>query len=352
MLGLDFPDADHGYVTASNAIMTTTDGGETWTDYAAVSEDLIVMAVAFNDSTVGVASGLSLVYTAQCYTTDGQTYTKADDNAYQIDAVQDVEVVGDSSFAAVGSFGRVNGVAFSKNGMDYTNYDWGFTGSEYALPRYGAFPSETTWYVAGGTWPESDSAMYTNNEGVFTADQVHARSKYLHISKKTGSPIMTAPQRTAGDANNTFVAAIQKTTDGGATFTNVFVDVGNFYFNQISCTDENTCFAAGEGDVGAFIYATTDGGANWEVQLTAAAGESIVALKMLSATEGWAAGAMMISQFNIEGHFYYTSDAGATWTLQPVLKGYYVQDLSFVSETAAWGTAITVAQIGELIQYS
>ena len=42
-----------------------------------------------------------------------------------------------------------------------------------------------------------------------------------------------------------------KTTDGGATFQKVFDgngfnDTFAFYFNQIACADEDTCWAVGE----------------------------------------------------------------------------------------------------------
>ena len=87
-------------------------------------------------------------------------------------------------------------------------------------------------------------------------------------------------ERSFNDANNTFIATIQKTTDGGKTFTNVFSD-DTFDFNQIDCIDENTCFAAGEGDTGAYIYSTFDGGKTWTAAVTAPAGNSLMSLNVL-----------------------------------------------------------------------
>ena len=352
-LGIAAPDDNTIYVTGEG-IYTSVDGGQTWKDYALPAEDLISMAVAFNDTTSGIATGLSFVYTANCYTSDGQTYVQADDSKYQFDANQDAKVIGSSSFGVTGQMGKTLGVGYSENGMDYNYFDWQYSDNT-VLPRYTAFPSSTTWYVAGGTWPATPSAMFVRNDGVFRSDEVKSITQNIHIVKKTKEVLFQSPL-TRGQSytndNDTFVAVIQKTTDGGKTFTTVFEDTGRFYFNEIDCLDENTCFAAAEGDVGAFVYGTTDGGKTWNAVVTAQAGESIVALTCTDSNTCWAAGAFLQSQVNIQGHFYLTTDGGATWTLQPTLKGYYVYDLAFTSASTGWGTAITVSQTGEIIRYN
>jgi hypothetical protein len=59
--------------------------------------------------------------------------------------------------------------------------------------------------------------------------------------------------------NNTFAGAIFKTSDGGKTFTTLFHNEGEYYFNGIHCASETHCLAVAEGDTGTHIFVTHDG---------------------------------------------------------------------------------------------
>lgn len=347
MFGLSFVDDNNGFVTTGTSIINTKDG-KTFKNMKVQQSTLMVLAVAAQTANSSVLSGVALGSTANQYTTDGETYQVSDDTLKaQVDECQDVENGWDvNTYLATGVFGMKHGIAVSTNGgAHFTKYDWDYSNA-MSSPRYSSSPSSSVWYISGGAFPESnDTALYSTHG-------ITHRSKYVHIKNgQVGSePSLILSPPTVDPDTVGFLANIQKTTDGGKSFTTVFEDLtSGFYFNEIDCPTVDICFAAAEGDIGAYIYNTVDGGKTWNVQMTAPAGESLTAVSMMSATEGYVAGAMLTGK--LMGHVYYTSDAGATWTLQAPVKGAYIQDLAFTSAVTAWATCITPAQVGELIRF-
>jgi hypothetical protein len=125
--------------------------------------------------------------------------------------------------------------------------------------RYGAFPTESAWYVSGGRFPTTSS----RSSGGGTDDkeeEEEEEGQEFHISenihlrkhgdgsnsttKNNGSsslrftPQHEGAQEAAADPTNPYTAGIAKSEDGGATWRTIFesVDEG-YYFNQISCFD-------------------------------------------------------------------------------------------------------------------
>lgn len=107
-----------------------------------------------------------------------------------------------------------------------------------AYARYGAFPSDNTWYVASGIWGSSADKL----EG-------HRFSSRMHLDKR-GYSYNEVPKSnaTALGASGWF-GAVSKTTDGGATWTQVFAtnEEDVLYFNGISCSSETHCVVVAEG---------------------------------------------------------------------------------------------------------
>ena len=259
-----------------------------------------------------------------------------------------------NSMAAVGNMailpssgltpGSVSGIAVSTDGagevwsaiqvMDETNC------------RYGAFPSANTWYVSAGMWN-------TNT----TSDSVTAHAPMFHVkTKEAGSGIRLSRNVHIGelstkkvqrgikgksDSSTGWWGSIYKTTDAGATFTNVYNSPADstWYFNMISCGSETTCMAAAEGDNAdgspyAGLWVTTDGGANWSESWTGAS-VGLMAVKMTSATNGFFAPAFKSGFHAPYSEFYYTTDSGASWTLQQTLENCVVMDLDQVDTLGA-----------------
>jgi len=149
-------------------------------------------------------------------------------------------------------------------------------------------------------------------------------------------------------ADSGWKAQIVKTTDGGKTWTSQFYDEGNFYFNQIGCTDVNHCCAVGEADSSATpgirFYCTTNGGAQWTRVLYESNPDlSVLALRWIDANNGWAAGGNL-GAFGITGYFWQTTDGGKTWANQTV-AGQYGNDMAFPS--ASKGYAVAFNQMDE-----
>ncbi len=99
------------------------------------------------------------------------------------------------------------------------------------------------------------------------------------------------------DPEDPYIAVITKSTDGGATWQVQYQNIGQFYMNDISCADENTCYAAAEGYSddggvdGARMFVTHDGGATWTNQIVDKAAEaSVLRVHAVSAMEAWGGG--------------------------------------------------------------
>jgi hypothetical protein len=72
--------------------------------------------------------------------------------------------------------------------------------------------------------------------------------------------------------------------------------------------------------------ASTDRGTTWNNVWTGQSGYSLLGLKFVSATEGWACGMKISSDF--ETLFLHTRDAGRTWT-ENLSGGSMCTDMSF-----------------------
>jgi len=274
------------------------------------------------------------------YTTDGQTFNWTADMEL-IDSSQNVEAMKGvtGGFGITGDFNQANGVAITLDeGVTWKNYDCGAD----AIARYGSFPSTTTWYVSAGDWPGSD---FHNTDD----PNVRVMSQKIRVRRGVGAEYLKDHQPRHDSRKllqSGYIAQIAKTSDAGKTWQTMFEST-DFYFNGIDCPSENHCFVVGESESdspnpGCRILHTSDGGANWEVQLYVNDSTySLMDIAMVNETEGWATGGILTEKFN--GEYWHTSDGGKTWTPQAI-EGVYGNALTFAvngDSYVGWSTAFT-----------
>lgn len=319
-------------------VWVSQDAGNTWNPANSPNELMFLGAAAQGPSAV-VADELSLIVASS------QPYNFTNPADGSLITSQNVEVSDDGTFygAAGQDINGDNGAAISNDGGE----SWKFFNASVleTFARYGAYPSLTTWYVSAGEWPNNNQASE------LTATRLTSRIHLEKVGNMMRPRWFEASNVRSGDG---WKAQIVKTTDGGKTWSSVFYDAGNFYFNEISCGSVDHCCAVGEADSsnspGIRIYCTTDGGKTWERTLFQASSTlSIMAIEFLSDQEAWAAGGNM-DPTNFEGYFWHTLDGGKTWTPQTV-PGVYGNDLSFPANNVGFATAFNVEDESSLLVF-
>ena len=193
-----------------------------------------------------------------------------------------------------------------------------------------------------------------------TANTATLSSHVSMSSQKDGNKMFFNAPRNKAAGNSTtgssgYYGSISKTTDSGATWTEVYHSAAtdNFYFNGISCSSENHCVAAGEGASSEDNIAllTTDGGVTWtksEVSFDTNV-VSCTSVAWMSETDGWL-GATAKSGRELEGLFYKTTDGGKSYVLDQQVDNCFIMDIDSVGETgvasclSSSGSSASVAQ--------
>jgi hypothetical protein len=312
------------------------------------------MSVRFApDGQNGVAGSLGFFgLICGAYTNNGMNWTRTHEGEDLICASQGASVPDSNTFVLIGQWTSEkqpngDGVQISTDaGATWTGQDWGMAGAD---SRYGTFLSQDLGYVTGGQWPGNDTSAFSIPKKL---------SKHLVYTGK-GIKFMPETKKMVNPAD--YQGVIAKATSAASSW-ELLLNLTNdgLYFNQISCTDENTCWATCEGNnvtngaVAAWIYATTDGWQTYETQLYFESG-SLVPIQMVTPTFGWAAGAIIPEEgkeASLEGTFYMTTD-GKTWTQQGgTLRGFYAMDLSVIDQNTAFAAGITDLGLSSLARYT
>ena len=248
---------------------SSADGGITWTQTNEDPVSLLLLDVAAINQNVAAVGALELIYSLD----GGASYNSSKGDTFG--AAQCIRAIGpkgsEVGFAAVGQYGLLsekNGPNLSRD-KGQTFRAMNVTGMS-AEARYGAFPSDTTWYIAAGDWPGEgsdddppcdDPPCAVPRRSLFKAagaavDPAHylqavapgstllrARGARLHLLATpsgqsqwaTVRPGLTRAANLAAPNNSTWDAQIAKTSDGGLTWSVVFSNVGEWYFNAIVC---------------------------------------------------------------------------------------------------------------------
>jgi len=366
--GVAFTSDTVGYsaATANGAgpeIVKTTNGGVNWASCPATfGLDLLLLDIDATEDTIVVASIFG-----ELYSTNGGTSFSASTGGGTSQSVRFLGVNGDGGkkFGVTGQYGAVNGVGLSVDGgATFTAYDAKLTTDA----RYGAFPSDTQWYCAGGTWPDEGNDDDPNNDDP-TDDQAKKKvsiPKRLRKSRlqKANGHMMSKMSELNAAPTGSYEAQITKTSDGGATWTTVFNVSNQFYFNSIDCQPSNPdwCCALGEGFQdstvpGGRIHCTQDGGSTWKRTFwmpgTNTTQYSLMEIRYATDNDVWVAGSEL-GELYATAWFIYSADGGQTWTPNPTtFTGYSPLGLSFVDPTHAFAALDnTITQEAGIAVYS
>jgi photosystem II stability/assembly factor-like uncharacterized protein len=218
---------DSDSLSATASIVTTTDGGSTWTTQSAPNSDGLLYGVSCTSSsdciTVGTAITESNTAVAEAFgTTDGGVTWNTQNVPSTAVLVEGVSCTSNSDCVAVGADSTLDGVVL-------TTIDGGTTWTTQSVPTGTGFLFEVTCANSSDCWAGGEAQDDTGN--------------------------------------------VIATTDGGTTWNTQTLPDPTFEPVSISCPTSSTCWAAGEtfdGDQGetgtGSILATDDGGATWIAQ--------------------------------------------------------------------------------------
>jgi len=349
--GIAFTSATVGYAAGAGSglgpeILKTTDGGVTWTVCPAqFGADFLLTDTDAVGNTVVVTSVLGELYSLDA----GKTFQPSTGGG----SSQSVRYIGTDGegalkFGVTGQYGlftTINGVGISVDGgKSFKVYD----ANMQTLPRYGAFPTNTTWYVAGGTWPgevaDDDQPIDDQPTDDLPAD---GKAKMTNTYRRKPLAQLKPQPRMPKGYTSGYQAQITKTEDGGATFKSVFNVSDQFYFNAIDCLPNNPNWCCAVGDAlhdsatpGARVLCTHNGGSTWNqtyiITGNTTVEYSLIEIRFNSQKEAWAVGGML-TPFYPATFFLHSLDGGQTWKEDPTsLEGYYVSSLSVVNSGQAF----------------
>jgi len=297
---------------------------------------------------------------------DGETFTRGSvsGTSQSVNAYgSNDELIAMTGVFTLGDKAPTPGVASSTDGVT-----WSLSSSiptDYA--RYGAFPSESTWYVSSGMWGadpvSSSSASNSTARGLRElSSRVSILDGALVIDSSASSLVKNQRNRraekgfhAATQATTGWFGAVSKTTDGGKTWSQVFssdLETDYYYFNQIDCSSETNCVVVGEGensDGSPYIvaYTTVDGGNTWTKTLSTS-DISLMAVKFSSSSDVWLGGITTSGRQTV-GQFWKSTDGGLTFARQQTLSGCLPFDIDFSNGvgytacTTASGSSCSVA---------
>jgi len=355
-LGIACPDSLTCFVGASqdgvgNIIFKTTNGGQSY-ERARMDPDprqMMLMSTAATSATSAVTGGMGFT-TATQFTTDGDNFRNSQPYADFIAVTQNIKNVRNSrtNYGVAGDFisfgAESEGVAMSTDsGNSFTVHAVENLG---AWARYATYPSDTTWYVSGGSW---------RNEKLKIDGQFELTSKIrIATSGEKGSKVEFSHFQAFANAteDDGYRAAIARTQDGGRTWERVFFEpAGGYYFNQIDCPSTSSCFVTGEGRAPALIMATHDAGRTWRQVWQGTPDYDLMGLEFLTDREGWACGMRLDRQnFAFITVFLHTVDGGQTWE-ELTMAGFFCTDMSFSSPNLGRATALSLDGVSSTLVY-
>lgn len=293
--GINFIDANVGVAIADgNGGYTwyTHDGGATWTFVEVASLFPIGAASTRIYDVNGYGNGMFVIggyhYTIFVSSDSGQTYTAVGDINYGYVRYEYVDIIDANTFIAVAAghtvkttdggttldtlaVGSGQSIKFAQlldadNGYIFCSYGQWFktTNGGASFSPLLDWPQISLWGLA---FPEEGKIVSTSWGGGEITFSVDGGLTWTYPENlTTGSPGNLYEVEFI-DVNTGFIGGgsgtLKKTTDGGATFTqieNPMILVANKHINSLRYYDANTIYAGGSSG---YVMQSTDGGATW-----------------------------------------------------------------------------------------
>jgi photosystem II stability/assembly factor-like uncharacterized protein len=352
-MSLSFQEQQSGWIAGATSdavplLLHTADGGATLQEFPVDVANGVLMSISMFDAQHGIAGALGFVgLPCGILTNDGKTWEKIHDGVDILCAVQDTTSPASNVFVMIGEFSHPahlggDGIQISTNGgLSWTQHNW----NQNIDARYGKFLSADVGYVTGGEWPNNTMSRF--QFPVQLSHHIHHDGNNFKVNREASRDVPG------------YRGVIALTVDSGKSWkTLVNWTLEGQYFNEISCTDINTCWVVSEGVnkttgvTAAYIWGTTDGFKTINQQAYFEHG-SLMAVNMLNSTYGWAAGADVrrsgINEF--KGTFFLTTD-GKTWTQNQQIGNFYAMDVSTVDDQYAYAAGLDEVALAALTQYA
>jgi gliding motility-associated-like protein len=268
---IEFADCNTAIAAGGASIITTSDGGATWTDrfradFQALNISINGLAFPFPNKSYFVTSVGTLYRSPDRGVTMDPVYSN---NLFQF---QDVSAIGQDSIWVVASSSfsvpaanRTSSIFRSfNNGATWQTIGGFPVGTTAPVLSKIYFPSRQVGYIAG-----SRGAIYKTTD---------AGATWTNISPFPAlTPQLTYTEVYAVDDNTVFACgngfprkAVYKSTDGGATWTDITSNITTIYpvgnLNGVLFHDANNGYVVGPGGA---LLRTTDGGTSWTLHLAA-----------------------------------------------------------------------------------
>jgi photosystem II stability/assembly factor-like uncharacterized protein len=250
LAGVACGDSRHAWIVgAGGAIRATSDGGATWKkqDQGELDASVVgsISSIDFVDAEHGWSASDTILHTAD----GGDTWTPAAD-----DAVPQGDWLNGLDFSD-----EQKGCAVSQGGRIFRSTDGGATWDLAYVPggtgalRAVAFASDHGWAVG-----DQGTVLHTTNGGAsWTAQHTDSASLFFmdvdFIDAQTGWIVGACPQ------------TVLQTTDGGATWTALDLGAGDVAPVAVDFVDKDDGWVACGGPAGVEypLFHTTDGGQTW-----------------------------------------------------------------------------------------
>ncbi|GAB1444039.1 hypothetical protein MASR2M39_28840 [Ignavibacteriales bacterium] len=284
-----FLDAKTGYASGENSLIKTTDGGENWIILKKV-EGMMFDGIKFFNSKEGVATGYDETGYVHLYsTTDG-------------------------------------GENWTSMKLNYETFLVGLSFIDlktiYAYTMGEKSRSVVRSDDGGKTWKEVQ--IDTSPEGQFF--------DLFFLDKNNGwvSGVNLLPGATK---NNGMVSFLRNTTDGGATWSDTWLDDQGYPVNIQFIDKNHGWYTSTLNDTSNVIWRTSDGGKKWESSILSNTHDITEGIIFQDPLNGWllkAYGAPLSPSF-----IYRTKDGGKTWTLFNIVNK--IDQLQFIDSKTAFG---------------